>query len=110
MAQLNLMARKEETCCITTTLFLMVKKEKFVKCVKESKMGNIKDAIEDIDKMKEQMNKDVKTYKREVACVLLLCLGYVVYTGNVEMVNALVWPIVGFAAGAFGLDAFKQLR
>ena len=56
------------------------------------------------------MNKDVKTYKREVACVLLLCLGYVVYTGNVEMVNALVWPIVGFAAGAFGLDAFKQLR
>jgi hypothetical protein len=29
---------------------------------------------------------------------------------NVEMVNVLVWPFVGFAAGAFGLDAIKQLR
>jgi hypothetical protein len=30
--------------------------------------------------------------------------------GNTEMVNVLVWPFIGFAAGAFGLDAFKQLR
>tara|TARA_R100001594_G_scaffold129838_1_gene168627 strand:+ start:108 stop:305 length:198 start_codon:yes stop_codon:yes gene_type:complete len=52
----------------------------------------------------------MKTYKREVASVLLLGLAYVVYTGDVEMVNALVWPILGFAAGAFGLDALKQLR
>jgi len=51
-----------------------------------------------------------KTYKREVATVMLLGLTYVVYTGDVEMVNALVWPILGFAAGAFGLDAVKQLR
>ena len=40
------------------TSYLMAKKEKFVNNVKESKMGNIKDAIEDMDKMKEQMNKD----------------------------------------------------
>ena len=51
-----------------------------------------------------------KTYKREVAVVLLAGLAYTVYTGNAEMVNVLVYPIVGFAAGAFGLDAFKQLR
>ncbi len=51
-----------------------------------------------------------KTYKREVAAVLLLGLAYVVYTGNVEMVNVLAWPILGFAAAAFGLDAYKQLR
>lgn len=56
------------------------------------------------------MTKETKTYKREVACVLLLGLGYVVYTGNLEMVNAIVWPIMGFAAAAFGLDAVKQLR
>lgn len=51
-----------------------------------------------------------KTYKREVASLLLLGLGYLVWSGNVEMVNALVWPIFGFAAGAFGMDALKQLR
>lgn len=51
-----------------------------------------------------------KTYKREVACVLLVGLAYLVYAGNTEMVNALVWPVMGFAAGAFGMDALKQLR
>lgn len=52
-----------------------------------------------------------KTYKREVAVVMLLGLGYLVFKENTEMVNALVWPIMGFAAGAFGLDAVtKQLR
>lgn len=51
-----------------------------------------------------------KTYKREVAVALLLGLGYLVWSGNVEMVNALVWPIFGFAAGAFGMSALKQLR
>ena len=56
------------------------------------------------------MKKEAKTYKREVACILLLGLAYVVYTGDSEMVNAIVWPIVGFAGGAFGFDAVKQLR
>lgn len=51
-----------------------------------------------------------KTFKREVAGVLLLGLAYLVYADNVEMVNALVWPVMGFAAGAFGMDALKQLR
>ena len=56
------------------------------------------------------MKKEAKTYKREVACILLLGLAYVVYTGDSEMVNAIVWPIVGFAGVAFGFDAVKQLR
>ncbi len=51
-----------------------------------------------------------KTYKREVAAALLLGLGYLVFKNNLEMVNVLVWPIIGFAAGAFGIDAVKQLR
>mgnify|MGYP003637814745 CR=1 FL=1 len=55
-----------------------------------------------------------KTYKREVAAVLLLGLGYLVFMDKLEMVNAVVWPIIGFAAGAFGIDgviaAVKQLR
>jgi hypothetical protein len=51
-----------------------------------------------------------KTWKREVAIVLLLGLAYLVYTDDLEMVNELTWPILGFAAGAFGIDAIKQLR
>ena len=52
-----------------------------------------------------------KTFKREVAAALLVGLGYVVYTGNVEMTEILVWPIIMFAAGAFGMDAIaSQLR
>lgn len=59
----------------------------------------------------DQDDKPKKTWKREVAAVLLAGLGYIVYTGDTEMVNALVWPIMFFAAGAFGLDATaKQLR
>jgi hypothetical protein len=51
-----------------------------------------------------------KTYKREVAIALLLVLGYLILKNNVEMVNAVIWPIIGFAAGAFGIAAVKQLR
>ena len=51
------------------TLFLMVKKEKFVKCVKESKMGNIKDAIEDMNKMKKQI--DMEDYHDKMSSVWL---------------------------------------
>jgi hypothetical protein len=46
-----------------------------------------------------------KTYKREVAFLMLLGLGGLVAFGDKDMVEILVWPIVGFAASAFGLDA-----
>ena len=51
-----------------------------------------------------------KTYKREVAVALLLVLGYLILNNNVEMVNVVIWPIIGFATGAFGIAAVKQLR
>jgi hypothetical protein len=57
-----------------------------------------------------EKTKDKKTYKREVAGALLLGLGYLVFMDKLEMVNAVVWPIIGFAAGAFGIAAVKQLR
>lgn len=59
------------------------------------------------------MKKEAKTYKREVTYFLLAIYAYVVYTDDVEMVNAIVWPTIAFAAGAFGFAAvnqFKQLR
>lgn len=49
-----------------------------------------------------------KTYKREVAVALLIGLGYCVIKGNTEMVELLVWPIIAFSAGAFGMDAVAQ--
>lgn len=50
----------------------------------------------------------VKTYKRELATVMLVGLGALVATGDAAMVEIMVWPIVGFAAGAFGLDAVAK--
>lgn len=57
-----------------------------------------------------EKTKEKKTYKREVASALLLVLFYLMFTDKLEMVNAVVWPIMGFAAGAFGIAAVKQLR
>tara|TARA_R110000868_G_scaffold411155_1_gene702017 strand:+ start:1359 stop:1535 length:177 start_codon:yes stop_codon:yes gene_type:complete len=51
------------------------------------------------------VNENVKTYKREVAIGMLLGFCGIIYTGDTAMVDILVWPVVGFAAGAFGLDA-----
>ena len=45
-----------------------------------------------------------KTYKREVAIGLLTGLGYVVFTGDHQMAEVLVWPVFTFAALSFGLD------
>ena len=49
-----------------------------------------------------------KTLKREVATALLAGLGYVVYTGDVEMVKVLVWPVFSFAGLAFGMDWYGK--
>lgn len=52
--------------------------------------------------------KDSKTWKREVAIVLLLWLMYVVETKNDGTIEVLVWPIFTFAALAFGMDWFGK--
>ncbi len=52
-----------------------------------------------------------KTYKREVALALILGMAYVVTTGDVEMVKALIWPVFAFVMGAFGMDSYaKQVK
>ena len=52
--------------------------------------------------------KRPKTYKREVAGVLLAGLGGIVFIGDIAMVQVLVWPIMGFAAAAFGMDSLAS--
>ena len=52
-----------------------------------------------------------KTFKREIAIVLLLWLVYVVEVKDVSIVEVLVWPIFAFLGAAFGLVAYsKQLQ
>lgn len=45
-----------------------------------------------------------KTFKREVAVVMLIFLGWVVSKEDVAMVEVLAWPIISFTAIAFGLE------
>lgn len=53
----------------------------------------------------------MKTYKREVAIALLLGMAYVVSTGDVGMVQAIIWPVFAFVMGAFGMDSYaKQVK
>lgn len=49
-----------------------------------------------------------KTWKREVALLLLAALGFTVFTHNLEMASVLVWPVMTFAAAAFGLDSVAK--
>lgn len=59
----------------------------------------------------ELQSHKVKSYKREVALLLFIGLGWVVFTGDIEMVKVLVWPVFTFALGAFGLDSYaKQIK
>jgi len=52
-----------------------------------------------------------KSFKREVAVLLLIGFCWVVYQGDTEMVKVLVWPTFTFAAAAFGLDSYaKQVK
>ena len=58
-----------------------------------------------------QSKETKKSYKREVAVILMLGLGWVVYSGNLAMVEVLVWPVFAFATAAFGLDSYaKQIK
>lgn len=49
-----------------------------------------------------------KTWKRELAVVLLLWLMYVVETKDASTIEILVWPVFTFAALAFGMDWFGK--
>lgn len=52
----------------------------------------------------------MKTYKRELAVILLLWLAYVVEVKETPLVEILVWPVFSFAAAAFGFDAYGKLQ
>lgn len=52
----------------------------------------------------------MKTYKRELAVVLLLWLAYVVEVKDPSLVEVLVWPIFTYVMAAFGFDQYAKLQ
>ena len=48
----------------------------------------------------------MKTYKRELAVLLILWLVYIVEVKDVQIIEILVWPVFSFAAAAFGFDQY----
>ena len=50
-----------------------------------------------------------KTFKRELAVLLLVWFIYVVETKDVNIIEILVWPIFAFAGASFGFDAYGKL-
>jgi len=52
--------------------------------------------------------KPKKTFKREVAFLLLLWLAWITETKDVDTLKVLVWPVFTFAALSFGLDWFGK--
>lgn len=47
---------------------------------------------------------NTKTYKRELAVVLIVWFAYIVETKDAEIINMLVWPVFTYMALAFGVD------
>lgn len=45
-----------------------------------------------------------KTYKRELAVVLLVWFAYLVETKDESLIEVLVWPVFTYSALAFGLN------
>lgn len=52
----------------------------------------------------------MKTYKRELAVVLLVWLAYVVEVKEPSLVEVLVWPIFTYVMAAFGFDQYAKLQ
>lgn len=49
-----------------------------------------------------------KTWKRELAVILLMFWSYIVLSGNVPMVEAITFPIFIYVLGAFGMDSYAK--
>lgn len=52
----------------------------------------------------------MKTYKRELAVVMLVWLAYVVEVKEPTLVEVLVWPVFTYVMAAFGFDQYAKLQ
>lgn len=51
-----------------------------------------------------------KTYKRELAIILLMWFIYLVETKDINIVEVTIWPVFSFVTAAFGFDAYGKLQ
>ena len=51
-----------------------------------------------------------KTFKREYAFILMGTLVYVVVTGDVAMVEAIIWPMLSIVATSAGLHIYDKTK
>ena len=58
----------------------------------------------------EKPDRTKKTFKRELAVLLLVWLVYIVETKDVATIQTLTWPIFSYVAAAFGFDAYSKLQ
>lgn len=49
-----------------------------------------------------------KTGKREYAFLLMCALGYLLWTGDTEMMQIVVWPFLSFVATAAGIHIYDK--
>ena len=54
--------------------------------------------------------RDSKTYKRELAIILLVWVVYLVETKDINIVEITIWPVFSFVTAAFGFDAYGKLQ
>lgn len=52
----------------------------------------------------------MKTYKRELAVIMLVWLAYVVEVKEPTLVEVLVWPVFTYVMAAFGFDQYAKLQ
>lgn len=56
----------------------------------------------------QEGNYKSKSYKRELAIVLLIWFGYLVETKDESLIEVLVWPVFTYSALAFGIDWYGK--
>jgi hypothetical protein len=53
-------------------------------------------------------DKPQKTYKREIAVVLLAYLMYLGFVDNYRVLEVVVWPFMVYVLAAFGFDSYNK--
>lgn len=58
----------------------------------------------------QEKEQNTKSWARELAVVLIIGLGVLMYNDKTEMVSMAIWPVTTFAIGAFIPTKLQQLQ
>lgn len=51
-----------------------------------------------------------KTYKRELSVVFSAILLWEIYSGNIQMVEVIIWPVISLIAASAGLHIYNGMQ